>query len=111
MISSAKVGWKKQGTCVLVDNEPAPPKLDGYEADKGWKEVKNFMVAAGGGDFLFPKDQLLVVTKQHGYTAIKNETARQLSKLSSSKSYLVWYHHLMPTKVWKQRAAAGPKKK
>ena len=45
VISSAKVGWKKQGTCVLVDNESPPPKLDGYEADKGWKEVKNFMVS------------------------------------------------------------------
>ena len=103
VISSAKVGWKKQGTCVLVDNEPAPPKLEGYEADKGWKEVKSFMVSSGGGNFLFPEDQLLLVTDK-GYKAIAATNARQLSKLSSSKHYLIWYHHVMPTKVWQERA-------
>ena len=102
VISSAKVGWKKQGTCILVDNEPTPPKNKGYEADKGWKVVKKIQVVQGGGDFLFPLDQLLVCLA-NGYRVLENDKSRTLSNLDKGKNYLVWYHHLTPLKEWKSK--------
>jgi hypothetical protein len=102
VISSRKVDWKKQATCILEDNEPAPPKTPGYQSDKGWKMVKSIMVKQNGGDFLIPKDQLLVVTG-NGYEVIKSDSKRLLSQLSSEKSYLIWYHHLLPTKDWQAK--------
>jgi hypothetical protein len=99
VISSKSVGWKKQGTCILVDNEPPPPTIEGFESEKGWKHVKGLVVNQGGGDFLFPADQLLVVTKK-GYKAIADDGKRTLSKLSAQQGYLVWYHHVMSTAVW-----------
>ena len=65
VISSSKVGWKKQGTCILVDDEPTPPTNKGYESKKGWKMVSQFIVCSGGGDFLFPVDQILLVSLTH----------------------------------------------
>ena len=103
MISSGKVGWEKQGSCILVDNEPAPPQNDDYASAKGWKEVTGFTAALGGGDFLFPKDQLLLVGGDGKYKPIDKDEKRTLSKLSPTKNYLVWYHHLLPTKVWRQK--------
>jgi hypothetical protein len=102
VISSSKVGWKKQATCILEDNEPAPPKNAGYQSEKGWKMVKQIMVKHDGGDFLIPKDQLLVVTP-NGYEVIKSDNKRLLSQLSPDKSYLLWYHHLLPTKEWQAK--------
>jgi hypothetical protein len=109
VISSKRVGWKKQGGCKLVDNEPTPPTLEGYQSERGWKEVTNLAAVQGGGDFLFPLDQILVVT-DNGYKTIKAEGARHLSKLSKQKAYLVWYHHLFPLKVWQQEKAKQVKK-
>lgn len=55
----------------------------------------------GGGDYLFPKDQLLLVIldmKQPDievkYKKIEIEGHRHLSKLKQDKNYLVWFHHL-----------------
>jgi hypothetical protein len=94
-ISSKKVEWKRQGTCTLVDNEPPSPILENYRAETGWKEVESIQVHTGGGNFLFPKDQLLLVTEK-GYKVIILEEKRMLGNLSPNKKYLVWYHHVMP---------------
>ena len=105
VISSAKVKWAKQGTCVLVDNEPMPPTIEGYQADKGWKMVKNVKVCQEGGNFLFPEDQLLVCLA-NGYRVMKTNESRLLSAIAKDKQYLVWYHHLMPFKVWKKKTSS-----
>ena len=110
MVSSARVGWKKQGGCKLVDNEPKPPVLKGYASDKGWKEVTMLAAVQGGGNFLFPKEQILLVTET-GYKVIKAEADRHLSKLNKQKAYLVWYHHLLPVKVWQEKLAQYKKSK
>lgn len=102
VISSHKVGWKKQATCILEDNEPTPPKTAGFQSDKGWKMVKQIMVKQGGGDFLIPWDQLMVVTT-NGYEIIKSDNKRLLSQLAPEKMYLIWYHHLLPTKEWQAK--------
>jgi hypothetical protein len=103
VISSKKVGWKKQGSCTLVDDEPKPPEQKDYASSQGWKEVKGITVAAGGGNFLIPKDQLLLVGTDGSYKPIQLDSKRTLAKLSSDKHYLVWYHHLFPSKVWKEK--------
>jgi hypothetical protein len=51
VISSAKVGWKKQGTCKLLDDEPVSPEDKKLASDKGWKEVSGFAAVNGGGGF------------------------------------------------------------
>jgi hypothetical protein len=102
VITSKKVGYKKQGSCTLHDNEPTPPTMAGYESAKGWKEVSNITTAQGGGNFLFPKDQILVVTTS-GYRQIPSDDNRVISKLNGAKKYLVWYHHLLPVKIWKTK--------
>jgi hypothetical protein len=100
VISSAKVGWAKQGTCILVDNEPKPPTDNDYASHKGWKEVKDFLAATKGGNFLFPKDQLMLVLESGAYKPIESEERRTLRNLKSDKNYLVWYHHLLQNEVW-----------
>jgi hypothetical protein len=109
VISSKKVGWKKQGTCILVDDQPHPPTLAGYESPKGWKEVKGFKASLKGGDFLFPRDQLLLVLSDGSYRPIPSDPARTLAKLSSIKNYLVWWHHLLPEKTHKANMAKAKK--
>jgi hypothetical protein len=52
VISSKKVSWAKQATVTLEDNQPPPPKIPGYQSDKGWKEVKNLVVKHGGGNWI-----------------------------------------------------------
>jgi hypothetical protein len=94
VISSHKVEWRKQGSCTVLDDEPVSPEDEDYASDRGWKEVTNFMATQGGGDFLFPEDQILVVTSD-GYKPIKEDSKRVLSALSKEKNYLVWYHHVM----------------
>ena len=106
VISSNKVKWVMQATCILVDNEPAPPKNAGYQADKGWKEINTLVVKAGGGNFLIPKDQLLAVTDK-GYMVIKSDENRVLSKLSGTKNYLFWYHHLFAKEEWEAKQPAS----
>jgi len=107
VISSAKVGWVKQGVCTLVDNEPSPPTAKDFASPKGWKEVKDFVVMNKGGNFLFPKSQLMLVLTAGGYKPIESEEDRTLGNLKRSKNYLVWYHHLLQNEVWKSK----PKKK
>ena len=91
IIISKKVGWAKQGSCTLVDNEPSPPTVTKYAS------------VVGGGNFLFPKDQLLLVADNGSYKPIESSEQRNLSKLHATKNYLVWYHHLIPFQVWKNR--------
>jgi hypothetical protein len=98
VISSKKVGWKKQGTCTLRDDEPASPEDPDLASTRGWKEVSNFAAVQGGGDFLFPMDQILLVTAE-GYKPIKDDSKRVLSALRKEKNYLVWYHHVMTPKT------------
>ena len=104
VISSAKVKWQKQGNCTLVDNEPAPPTDPSLNSDKGWKEVTGFRAVMGGGNFLFPKDQLLLVLSDGSYVPIESRTGRELHKLNVTKNYLVWYHHLLTDKNWKEKS-------
>ena len=100
MISAASVGWKKQGTCILVDNEPTPPTQQGFASKRGWKLVKDVQVSQGGGNWLFPVHQLMLVTGKGGaYKELKKSNQRVLSALLTTKHYLVWYHHLVPAKV------------
>jgi hypothetical protein len=103
VISSESVGYAKQGTCIVTDNEPAPPTLHGYASHKGWKQVTNIAAVNGGGDFLIPQDQIMLVTER-GYRKMPEVAdQRVLSKLVGTKDYLVWYHHLMTQAVWKQK--------
>jgi hypothetical protein len=101
-ISSAKCGWKKQGGCKVVDDEPPPPTEEPFASDRGWKQVTGFKVAQGGADYLFPSDQLLVVTED-GYKPIKNNEHRLLGSLKAGKVYLVWWHHILRTSVLAER--------
>jgi hypothetical protein len=101
LISSDKCGWRKQGSCKVIDDEPTPPDDPSLTAPEGWKEVTAFKAVNGGGDYLFPKDQLLLVMldmKQPDievkYKKIEFEGHRHLSKLKQDKNYLVWFHHL-----------------
>ena len=103
VISSAKVKWAKQGTCTLVDNEPSPPTDPTHSSENGWKEVTNFRAVMGGGNFLFPKDQLLQVLDDGTYKPIESRKGRELDKLSATKKYLVWYHHLLTNKNWTEK--------
>ena len=103
VISSEKVGWAKQGTCTLVDNEPCPPTASNFASKKGWKEVKNIVACNKGGNFLFPQDQLMVVLTNGAYRPIEKETDRLLGNLKPSKNYMVWYHHLLTMAVWKSK--------
>ena len=41
-----------------------------------------------------------------GYKAIKRDDQRVLGKLHKTKQYLMWYHHLLPTAVWKKKLDA-----
>jgi hypothetical protein len=100
VISSEKVGWQKQGMCMLVDDEPVPPRDVEFAADKGWKEVKSFRADIGGGNFLFPRDQILLVMRDGSYAPIETDTKRTLGNINQGRNYLVWYHHLMQTKDW-----------
>lgn len=109
VVSSAKVKWKKQGSCMLVDNEPLPPAAEDYASIKGWKEVTNLRAVTGGGNFLFPKDQILVVLDDGSYQPIESHSCRELSKLSCSKKYLVWYHHLLTQKDWQDKLKKAKK--
>jgi hypothetical protein len=104
-ISSKKVGWAKQGTCKLVDDQPAPPSDPALESPQGWKEVTAFVAVTGGGDFQFPVDQLLVVTPTGEYKPIPGNANRTLGKLSATKNYLVWWHHLVQQHAWKAKHA------
>jgi hypothetical protein len=102
VITSEKVDFEKRGSCTLVDNEPPPPADVDYASEKGWKEVTGFTAVQGGRDFLFPKDQLMLVSDGK-YRPIEKEENRQLGKLNATKNYLVWYHHLFPSEVWKKK--------
>ena len=95
VITSDKVGWAKQGTVTLVDGEPEPPPMENYNADEGWKMV-------GGGDYQFPRDQILVVLRgRQNFKELPEPEDRELGSLSTTKTYLVWYHHLMSVADWK----------
>ena len=109
VITSDKVAWAKQGTVTLVDGEPEPPTMAEYSAEEGWKMVRHFVPSAGGGDYQFPYDQILVVLRGVGkYKELPEPEDRLLGNLSSTKSYLVWYHHFLSVKDWKiKRGATG----
>jgi hypothetical protein len=105
MITSDKVDWRKQGTCVVVDNEPKPPSIEGFEAQKGWKELGSFAVSQGGDDYLFPRDQILRVTDR-GYKVINAAKDRELGSLAKKDiNYLVWYHHVITGATFKKHRA------
>jgi hypothetical protein len=106
IISSSRVKWAKQGTCELVDSNPAPPELDGYEAPQGWKEVTGVVKHKGGGDYLFPLDQILQINSDDTYNILKTDKMRNLGELKNKKNYLVWFHHLLPQQDWDKKVAA-----
>ena len=111
VITSERVRWEKQGTCILVDNEPAPPTNGVYASHNGWKEVKGIITSMGGADFLFPADQLMLVVPgpspgQATYKPIGPEKGRMLGSLKNEKHYLMWYHHLLQEETWKQKKNA-----
>ena len=103
VISSEKVRWQKQGTCNLVDNEPDPPTASNFASKKGWKEVKNLVACTKGGNFLFPKDQLMLVLSGGNYKPIDKDADRMLRSLKPAKNYMVWYHHLLTMTMWKSK--------
>ena len=104
VITSDKVGWAKQGTVTLVDGEPVPPDLEHFQAAEGWKMVRHFVPCAGGGDYQFPYDQILVVLRGKGkYKDMPKDEDRLLCNLISSKVYLVWYHHFLSAEDWKAK--------
>ena len=103
VISSKKVGWVKQGTCTLVDNEPSPPSNIDFASANGWKEMKDVTAASKGGNFLFPKDQLMLVLANGDYKGIESDEKRLLGSLKRDKNYLVWYHHLLQNEEWKKK--------
>ena len=113
VITSDKVAWAKQGTVTLIDGEPVPPPLKGFDSPEGWKMVRNFITNAGGGDYRFPHDQIMVVLRgDNKYKELHDAEDRELRNLSKTKTYLVWYHHLMTMADWKQKRSAtgrGPK--
>lgn len=95
VISSPSVNWVKQGTVLLLDGEPESPQMDGFTASEGWKQVRNFVPSTGGEDFCFPQNQILVVLRGEGnYKELLEAEDRELGKLGTTKTYLVWYHHL-----------------
>jgi hypothetical protein len=87
LISGPKVAWGKMGTWKVIDNEPDPPTHPDYGADKGWKMVTNLIVSRGGGDFIIPKDQIMLVTHIHAYTT--------LHSLCTSKTWVCGVHVLI----------------
>ena len=102
VITSDRVSWAKQGTVTLVDGEPEPPELEYYNAEEGWKMVRNFVTNTSGGDYQFPHDQILVVLRgRQNFKELPEPEDRELGNLSPTKTYLVWYHHLMSVKDWK----------
>jgi hypothetical protein len=102
VISSKKVGWAKQGTCTLVDDEPQAPTNSSFASDEGWKEVTDVIASAGGADFLFPHDQLMLVLPSTGsYKPLDTRKDRLLGNLKHDRNYMVWYHHLLQNDVWK----------
>ena len=66
---------------------------------EGGEEIQ---VCTGGGNFLFPAEQLLVCLAK-GYRVLESEASRHLSNLKMDKTYLVWYHHLTPLQEWKKK--------
>jgi hypothetical protein len=57
--------------------------------------VRNVVTTQGGGDYQFPKDQILLVLKRSNtYKELPQDKDRELGNLSNQKTYLVWYHHL-----------------
>ncbi len=97
--------YVKQGTVTLVDGEPPPPTLPNFEAKEGWKLVKNITVTSSGGDYTFPPDQILRVTRDGHYKEMPMVEERALANLKRV-SYLVWYHHLWTPQQWTQKKAA-----
>jgi hypothetical protein len=110
VVSSSKVKWAKQGTCVLVDNEPTPPDSEGFESPQGWKEVTGMLKYKGGGDYLFPFDQILLINDQDTYCTINTESNRHLGNLKNDKHYLVWFQNLLQEEAWTQKNKAQKKK-
>lgn len=93
-ITSDKVKYIKQGSVRLKDCEPPPPTTKGYEAEEGWKMVSNIVASAGGEDYVFPHDQILLVQRNGKYIQLNNDKQRQVGSLDPKRDYLVWYHHL-----------------
>jgi hypothetical protein len=66
--------------------------------------VTAVMAVAGGSDFLFPRDQLMLVLPSSGtYKPIDKRNDRMLGNLKHDKNYMVWYHHLLQSDVWKSK--------
>jgi hypothetical protein len=94
VITSDRVKYIRQGSFKVVDSEPLPPKHKDYQAAEGWKLVTDIVAVAGGEDYQFPVDQILLVTTNGAYRAIVEDTDRQVGNMDRKKRYLVWYHHL-----------------
>jgi hypothetical protein len=97
VITSDRVQYIRQGTFKVVDSEPVPPKNKDYRAAEGWKLVTDIVAVAGGEDYQFPVDQILLVTANGAYRPIIEDTDRQVGNMDGKKRYLVWYHHLWTT--------------
>jgi hypothetical protein len=70
-ISGPKVKWEKMGTWRVIDDQPDPPTNDDYGPVKGWKMVESLIVAKGGGSFIIPTDQIMLVhTHKHSHSFI-----------------------------------------
>ena len=65
--------------------------------------MTGFVASNGGGTFLFPMDQLMVVRTDGEYMPLRNDDAHNLSWLTVNKKYLVWYHHLLKKNDWKKK--------
>jgi hypothetical protein len=68
--------------------------------------VRNFLTYGGGGDYRFPRDQLLVVLRGNKYKELPSSEDRELRNLSPTKTYLVWYHHLWTEEDLKRKRSA-----
>jgi hypothetical protein len=77
--------------------------MDGFIASEGWKQVRNIVTTQAGGDYRFPHDQILVVLRGNAYKELKKPEDRELSSLSTTKTYLVWYHHLWTEEELQQK--------
>jgi hypothetical protein len=68
--------------------------------------VRNLVTTQGGGDYQFPKDQILLVLKRSNtYKELPADEDRELGNLSATKTYLVWYHHLWTEAECKNKRA------
>lgn len=87
IISGPKVDWEKMGTWRVIDDQPDPPTNANYGAIKGWKMVEGLVVSKGGGSFMLPTDQILLVHTHHNHTPLS--TCAQFRSCFSTITYIL----------------------